>query len=125
MYALQTDIASIGKHIASLEDNHLSARAFEEMGKSPRQSATRIGDKRIDSANERILSAINIVLVGLAAVIRCSLVELCDRHRTDVSTFSDAGVTTLVIEPVASDDTYGARRLFYTPEGHTRPRCGG
>ena len=83
------------------------------MGKSPRQSTTRIGDKRIDGANERILSAINIVLVGLAAVIRCSLVEPCDRHRTDVSTFSDAGVTTLVIEPVASDDTYGARRLFY------------
>ena len=109
----ETNIATIGEHIACLEDNHLTARTLQEMGKSPRQSTTWIGDKRIDGANEWILSTINIVLVGLTAVTWRGLVEPCNRHSTDVSTFCNAAITSLIIKPIAADDADGARRLFY------------
>ena len=113
MNALQADIAPIGQHVTGLEDNHLATRALKEMGKSPRQSASRVGDEGIDGAYERILLTIDVVLVGLTAVTRRGLVELGDRHGTDVSVSGNTAVASLVIEPVAADDADGAGRLFY------------
>ena len=68
------DLSVDGKQ-SCFQDNHLAFCRFNEMGKPPRQSIARIVKQSVYGANERVVIVINVVLVGLPAIVGCCCVK--------------------------------------------------
>ena len=105
------DVA-LNREQAGLENNELALGGVHEVGKAPRQTTQRVVEKRIDGARKGIVAIINIVLIGLPAVLGRSLVKPGNRHRTDILLECEVGGVALVIELVAADNANGIDILF-------------
>ena len=98
---------------ARLEDDELALRLLDEVGKAPRQSALRVVEQCVYGAHEGIATIEEPRLVGFPRVEGRSVVELRDRHHGYGLVPCGVGGVALVVEPVASYNTYGVRGLRY------------
>ena len=93
-----------------LQYNPLSPVGSEERGKSPRKCAPRIIQQGIDAACQRIITVIQIRLIGFVTVVRHGLVSSTDGHQPHLFTEREPRTVIPVAQPVHADNTDGIRR---------------
>ncbi len=80
-----------------LHHNTLTFWPLYEMGKSPREPLTWIVEKRIYSANQRIFTIIDVILIRQPTARRCGGMNLTDPHDANILIESEIGRIVLIV----------------------------